>query len=168
MSQRFPDALSHETKTILDWGGRLANLTGTFQRNHPDAMVIEFSTYKVLDAILDKPSVYTQTASLKNLTGFCDSPQRSVSPNLWLVSTNCNRSGPNGNTGNVCKVPVDEYFWFNNLHPTFPVHDALASEITVKLTSVPKSPSCSSPSAQSQAPRTLRLRQTRHRRKGWV
>jgi hypothetical protein len=76
MSQRFPDALSHETKTIQDWGSRLANLTSIFQKNHPDATIIEFSTYKVLDAILDKPSVYAQTASLKNVTGFCDNPRR--------------------------------------------------------------------------------------------
>jgi phospholipase/lecithinase/hemolysin len=28
-----------------------------------------------------------------------------------------------------CGARADEYFWLNNLHPTTPVHDALAFEI---------------------------------------
>jgi phospholipase/lecithinase/hemolysin len=37
-----------------------------------------------------------------------------------------------------CGARADEYFWLNSLHPTTPVHDALASEVAkvLKLSAV--------------------------------
>jgi phospholipase/lecithinase/hemolysin len=42
----------------------------------------------------------------------------------------------------ACKVPVNQYFWLNNLHPTYPVHAALAAQIAETLNNTPASPSC--------------------------
>lgn len=28
-----------------------------------------------------------------------------------------------------CGVPVNQYFWLNNIHPTYPVHEAVAAQI---------------------------------------
>ena len=28
-----------------------------------------------------------------------------------------------------CGVPVDEYFWLNSLHPTYPMHEVVAQEM---------------------------------------
>ena len=29
----------------------------------------------------------------------------------------------------VCDVPVNQYLWLNDLHPTYPVHNLIAAEI---------------------------------------
>lgn len=28
-----------------------------------------------------------------------------------------------------CGVPVNEYFWLNDLHPTYPIHDVVAQGV---------------------------------------
>jgi len=37
----------------------------------------------------------------------------------------------------TCGVPVNEYFWLNTLHPTYPMHDVLAQQIALQLTAGP-------------------------------
>jgi phospholipase/lecithinase/hemolysin len=32
-----------------------------------------------------------------------------------------------------CDLPVNEYLWLNDLHPTFPVHNATAASIAALL-----------------------------------
>lgn len=36
-----------------------------------------------------------------------------------------------------CVVPLADYFWLNDLHPTFPIHEVLASEVAELLSSGP-------------------------------
>jgi hypothetical protein len=36
-----------------------------------------------------------------------------------------------------CKFALSEYFWLNNLHPTYPVHDATAAELGKYLAKIP-------------------------------
>ena len=35
-----------------------------------------------------------------------------------------------------CTYPVNEWFWLNNLHPTFPIHNATAASIVKYLDTV--------------------------------
>lgn len=28
-----------------------------------------------------------------------------------------------------CGIPVNQYFWLNGLHPTYPIHDVLAGQL---------------------------------------
>lgn len=37
----------------------------------------------------------------------------------------------------VCGVPVNEYFWLNALHPTYPIHEAVAAQIAKLLEDSP-------------------------------
>lgn len=37
----------------------------------------------------------------------------------------------------ACGVPVDEYFWLNSLHPTYPVHDVVAEQVAAALAKGP-------------------------------
>jgi phospholipase/lecithinase/hemolysin len=37
----------------------------------------------------------------------------------------------------TCGIPVNEYFWLNSLHPTYPMHDVLAEEIAKTLAAGP-------------------------------
>ncbi|KJR86882.1 uncharacterized protein SPSK_11027 [Sporothrix schenckii 1099-18] len=36
-----------------------------------------------------------------------------------------------------CGVPVDQYFWLNSLHPTYPIHDVVAEQVSKALTAGP-------------------------------
>ena len=36
-----------------------------------------------------------------------------------------------------CGIPVNQYFWLNSLHPTYPMHDVLAQKVAGQLTSGP-------------------------------
>lgn len=49
--------------------------------------------------------------------------------------TNREHSGtPNWYTKDPsCAYPVNEYLWLNNLHPTFPIHNATAAAIAKQL-----------------------------------
>jgi phospholipase/lecithinase/hemolysin len=37
----------------------------------------------------------------------------------------------------TCGVPVNQYFWLNSLHPTYPMHDVLAQQVALQLTAGP-------------------------------
>jgi phospholipase/lecithinase/hemolysin len=37
----------------------------------------------------------------------------------------------------TCSVPVNQYFWLNSLHPTYPMHDVLAQQVAGQLTAGP-------------------------------
>ncbi len=37
----------------------------------------------------------------------------------------------------TCGVPVNEYFWLNSLHPTYPMHDVLAEQVALQLKAGP-------------------------------
>ena len=32
-----------------------------------------------------------------------------------------------------CDVPVNQYFWLNSLHPTYPMHEVVAKEVARQL-----------------------------------
>lgn len=36
-----------------------------------------------------------------------------------------------------CGIAVDEYFWLNNLHPTYPIHDVVAKQVAEALVAGP-------------------------------
>ncbi|KAK7975892.1 hypothetical protein PG989_014355 [Apiospora arundinis] len=33
----------------------------------------------------------------------------------------------------ACGIPVNEYFWLNSLHPTYPMHDVVAEQVVATL-----------------------------------
>jgi phospholipase/lecithinase/hemolysin len=37
----------------------------------------------------------------------------------------------------TCTIPVNQYFWLNSLHPTYPMHDVLAHQVALQLTAGP-------------------------------
>lgn len=32
-----------------------------------------------------------------------------------------------------CGIPVNQYFWLNSLHPTYPMHDVVAEQVVAAL-----------------------------------
>lgn len=124
-----------EGKVIRDWNKRLSAMTAAFKKNHRDANLFVHDTYKVFADVIKNPKSYPQTAVYKNVTGFCEAYIGYVPGILYNCihkhQTNSNSSGtPTWYTKDPsCQYAVNEYLWLNDLHPTFPMHNATAASI---------------------------------------
>lgn len=108
-----------QARAIADWNRRLVNLAVNLTRTYDDATSFVFDTNGLFNQILDDPKQYEQTRDLVMTSSYCPLYSRGTSSMDTLL--------------NKCQVPVDQYFWLNSLHPTFPVHNAMASEIAKML-----------------------------------
>ncbi len=82
---KVPTGLVTEATSVKDWGSRLTNMTDRLRTRHPDTTVIEFSTYKLFESILNDTKAYKQTAGLKILDTFCDGYSECVNLGLCLL-----------------------------------------------------------------------------------
>ncbi|KAI9698546.1 MAG: hypothetical protein M1820_007436 [Bogoriella megaspora] len=112
-------AITSEGAAITDFNNKLSAAAKNLSSTYTDTTVFVFDSNTVFSNILSKPSTYPQTAAVKNTTGYCTAYQNGT---------------PAQNTFDPsCGVPVDQYFWLNTLHPTFPVHNATAAQIVKTL-----------------------------------
>ncbi|RPA97287.1 hypothetical protein L873DRAFT_1691405 [Choiromyces venosus 120613-1] len=86
-----------------------------FKRTHGDAYTKVFDASRVFTRILDRPAGF----GIKNTTAYCEQYENGTP--AWDTYYP------------ECGVKVDEYFWLNSLHPTWPVHKVLAEEIAKAL-----------------------------------
>ncbi|CAK7231591.1 hypothetical protein SBRCBS47491_007985 [Sporothrix bragantina] len=110
---------------IATFNGLVRNqLAAGLKAEHGDKVnVWVVDTQIPFNAVLDNVAAYPQTAGLKNTTAFCDAyGNGNLKPDTFIKS---------------CGVPVNEYFWLNNLHPTYPIHDVVAEEVAKALTAGP-------------------------------
>ncbi|GME38935.1 GDSL esterase/lipase [Neofusicoccum parvum] len=115
------DSVNLERTAIADFNTRISNLASSLEEKHADTSVFTFDTYTLFNQILDDPTSHEQTASLKNTTAYCTDYE--------------NGTDAQNTTSAACGIPVNEYFWLNSLHPTFPVHEAVAAELSKQLSS---------------------------------
>ncbi|KAB2572160.1 Lipase GDSL [Lasiodiplodia theobromae] len=113
------DSINLEKPAVVDFNDRISNLASSLQEKHTDATVFQFDAHTLFNKILDDPSSYTQTAGLKNTTGYCADYENGTDEQNTTIA--------------ACGAAVNEYFWLNSLHPTFPVHEAVASELSKQL-----------------------------------
>lgn len=106
---------------VLAWNRRLTQLVYDARTNLVDINIIYFDLHDVFDQIIDKPHSFPQTALYKNTTSACDAYMPSYEPK------------PKGTFDPSCGVSLDEYFWNDHLHPTYPAFDAIASKIAETL-----------------------------------
>jgi phospholipase/lecithinase/hemolysin len=114
------------------WNDKLANMTAAFNARHGNkTKTFVHDTHGVFEAALKDPKVFSQTAGLKNTTTWCKAYEKCILPQIVVESLLTERSGaPTWYTKDPsCAYPVNEYFWLNNLHPTFPIHNATAASI---------------------------------------
>ncbi|KAF2465554.1 uncharacterized protein BDR25DRAFT_239288 [Lindgomyces ingoldianus] len=116
-------SIENEGTAIKNWNSRLTNLSTTFKNRHNDITnVFVHKTYELYETALENPKSFPQTSDIKNTTAFCDAYQNGTPTWYYFNST--------------CGLPVNDYFWLNSLHPTFPVHNATAASIVQYLDSV--------------------------------
>ncbi|KAF1956936.1 hypothetical protein CC80DRAFT_411548 [Byssothecium circinans] len=109
-------AIETEGKAIGVWNQKLGNLTQAFGKKHTDARLFIHDTFGLYNNVIKNPAAYDQTKGLKNTTGYCAAYQNGT-PTWYTKDPSC-------------AYAVNEYLWLNNLHPTFPVHNATAASIT--------------------------------------
>ncbi|KAJ8118333.1 hypothetical protein OPT61_g664 [Boeremia exigua] len=108
-------AVEAEGKVIQDWNQRLTSMTQAFKKKNKDANLFVHDTYKVFNDVINNPKAYPQTSGLKNVTDFC-AAYANGTPTWYTKDPSC-------------QYAVNEYLWLNDLHPTFPVHNATAASI---------------------------------------
>lgn len=108
-------AVETEGKVIGDWNARVTKLSKAFKKRHADANLFVHDTYKVFDDVIKNPKAWEQTSGLKNVTGFCKAYANGTP--TWTTKD------PS------CQYAVNEYLWLNDLHPTYPVHNATAASV---------------------------------------
>ncbi|KAK0381155.1 fungal cellulose binding domain-containing protein [Colletotrichum limetticola] len=77
----------------------------------------------VFNGVLDNVAKFDATKGYKNTTGYCDAYKDGTTAQDTLIDS--------------CTYPVNEYFWLNTLHPTYPIHDAVAETVTSALEAGP-------------------------------
>jgi len=104
-----------EKAAIADWNVRLTAMAKAIKKENTDVNMFLVDTNKLFTQVLDKPSSHAQTSGLKNTTSYCDSYQNGT---------------PAQNTFDAeCGVPVNQYFWLNSLHPTYPMQEVVAQGV---------------------------------------
>ncbi|KAL8724706.1 MAG: hypothetical protein Q9166_007794 [cf. Caloplaca sp. 2 TL-2023] len=105
---------------INDFNYRMGKLFSSFTSAHNDISVLLFDTNKLFSQAIENPAVWAQTANLKNTTGSCKAYEGGDVPSM-------DYSDPS------CQYPVNQYFWLDGLHPTYPVHEAIAAQVAIAL-----------------------------------
>ncbi|KAF2462825.1 uncharacterized protein BDR25DRAFT_386053 [Lindgomyces ingoldianus] len=116
MSAQFVEM---ERVAIADFNMRIMNMVQRLVQQHTDVTAFFYDTFTLFNQVLDKPDVKPETEGLKNTTGFCFSYSRRTYNESTFNAT--------------CQIPQNEYFWLDSLHPTPPIHDTMAAEISVML-----------------------------------
>ena len=117
------DASALEAEAIAIFNAGLATMAQNLQQNASASKtrisVNVFDAYTLFNEVLDNPKAFPQTAGYVNTTDYCPAYENGTSALTTFDPS--------------CVAPLDAYFWLNTLHPTFPMHDLLASEISDSL-----------------------------------
>ncbi|KAL0766879.1 hypothetical protein CaCOL14_010450 [Colletotrichum acutatum] len=105
-----------EKAAVEDWNERLGAFVSDLREAHGDVTVFQYDTYGLFDRVMDTPERYKETAVYKNTTTYCSAYQNGTPE-------------PDTKWDN-CTYAANEYMWINSLHPTSPVHLALARSIS--------------------------------------
>jgi len=115
---------------------RLGALVYNLGLRHPDTTSFLFDTNLLYTRVLNDPEQFMETADLKNTTSYCQAyadwaaSSNSSEPSWQTESINPSSTQTLTYFDPTCGVPIDEYFWLNRLHPTYPVHNFMGSQIT--------------------------------------
>ncbi|KAL8718509.1 MAG: hypothetical protein Q9225_004358 [Loekoesia sp. 1 TL-2023] len=109
-----------EGADINDFNYRMIRLFASFTKQHRDVSVLLFNTNGLFSQVIDNPSVFPQTAIYKDTTDSCKAYEQGEVPHMDYFDS-------------TCQYPVNQYLWLNGLHPTYPVHEAIAAQLAIAL-----------------------------------
>ncbi|KAF2733422.1 hypothetical protein EJ04DRAFT_495218 [Polyplosphaeria fusca] len=114
-------SIENEGLAIEDWNGRVKKMSEEFGARHNESTTFVHDTWSVFSKALKDPKAFSQTSEIKNTTSWCKAYENGT-PTWYTLDESC-------------KYPVNEWFWLNNLHPTFPINNATAASIVEYLNS---------------------------------
>jgi len=97
----------------------VAQMASQLKRTYEDVNVFLVDTNQIFSEVLDNPRAFAQTAGYRNTTAYCEAYMNGT-PTMTYFDPSCG-------------VPVNEYFWLNSLHPTYPMMDVLAQQVARRL-----------------------------------
>jgi phospholipase/lecithinase/hemolysin len=113
------NASALEAKDIAYFNSQVSVLATNLTTTHKDATAFVFDTNTLFTQVLDDPQRFPETALYKNTTNYCVGYENGTPTEDYFNAT--------------CGIPVNEYFWLNSLHPTYPMMDRLANNISQDL-----------------------------------
>ena len=113
------NASALEAKDIAYFNSQVSVLATNLTTTHKDATAFVFDTNALFTQVLDDPQRFPETALYKNTTNYCVGYENGTPTEDYFNAT--------------CGIPVNEYFWLNSLHPTYPMMDRLANNISQEL-----------------------------------
>ncbi|MCJ1307704.1 hypothetical protein MMC25_001352 [Agyrium rufum] len=113
-------AINSEGADIEAFNLGIERLATNLSIAYPDTTVFQFDTNAVFSQVLDEPSSYPETALYKNTTAYCVAYENGTPAEDTFNAT--------------CGIPVNQYFWLNTLHPTYPMQQVIAKEVAAELT----------------------------------
>ncbi|KAL6721295.1 hypothetical protein ACLMJK_000397 [Lecanora helva] len=113
--EQGPASQAAEAGYLGRFNFRLGALVHNLGVRHSDTTSFLFDTNFLFTRVLDDPTQFAETAGLRNTTEYCVAYENST-PTMTYFDPSCG-------------IPVNEYFWLNTLHPTFPVHNFMGSQI---------------------------------------
>ncbi|KAI9722203.1 MAG: hypothetical protein M1828_004886 [Chrysothrix sp. TS-e1954] len=107
---------------IEDYNKELNAMRQKLIEKTPDANALLFDTHAFYEHILNDPQSLPQTAGITRLQELCS---------LYYFGVPLTKSGSVelDHYSPQCGAPISEYFWMNQLNPTFPVHNGTAATI---------------------------------------
>jgi len=114
---------AEEKADILAWNNALITMAKSLKADKPDVNVFTVDANKLFTEVLDNPKSFPQTALYKNTTDYCVVYENGTPTEDYFNAT--------------CGIPVNEYFWLNTLHPTYPMQDVLAEGVAAQLEAGP-------------------------------
>ncbi|KAF2001900.1 carbohydrate esterase family 16 protein [Amniculicola lignicola CBS 123094] len=112
-------SVENEGLVIADWNKRVKGMAEGLVKGKSGVKTWVHDTWKVFNDVIKDPKAFEQTQGLKNVMGFCKAYSNGA-PTWYTKDASC-------------AYAVNEYFWLNDLHPTFPVHNATAADIVALL-----------------------------------
>ncbi|GKT51178.1 acetylesterase [Colletotrichum spaethianum] len=116
------DAQKLAREDILDFNGRVNDMARNVM-GWEGANTWVVDTNGMFNSVLDDVGKFEATRGLKNTTGYCEAYENGTDADNTLIES--------------CTYRVNEYFWLNTLHPTYPIHDAVAETVSAALEAGP-------------------------------
>lgn len=117
---RGPEFLStaaSKKTAVDDYNARLRTMTVSLSKAHGDANFWLVDMNQLFNDVLDKKDRFSQTKGYQVLDANCK-----YYADNWMQLPSMTYKNAD------CPYRVDEYFWLNGRHVTFPLHDLLAME----------------------------------------
>ncbi|KXJ89832.1 hypothetical protein Micbo1qcDRAFT_212333 [Microdochium bolleyi] len=101
---------------IANLNQRIAKLAAKVRSDYPDTTMYTYDAYAALQAALDNPKKFPELARVRDTTNVCGA-YHDGTPAM-------NTKLPQ------CQYAVDQYFWFDTIHPGSSVHNLMAKQIS--------------------------------------